>query len=79
MYDLASKRQAKVQKLAEGDEIYQVWAKSYGDCKDAFAQFVSCQPEDIRNILYGYAECGRLMQQRLVNLACENMIFPEEE
>lgn len=79
MSDLASKRQAKLQKLAEEDEIYQVWAKSYRDCKEAFAQFAACQPEDIRNMLYGYAECGRLMQQRLVNLACKNMICPEEK
>ena len=79
MYDLAKCRQAKLQKIAEEDEIYQAWAKSYGDCKDAFAQFAGSQPEDVRNMLYGYADCGRMMMQRLVNLACEKMVFSEEE
>lgn len=71
-------RQEKLQKIAEGDPIYRVWARSYEDCREAFEQFVYTQPEEVRNFLMGYAECGRLMQQRMVNLACENMVFPEE-
>ncbi len=39
-------------------------------------RFADTQPEEVRSILYGYADCGRMAQQRLVNLACENMIFP---
>lgn len=78
MYDDNSNRQKKLQRLAENDEIYQVWANSYKDCIEAFTQFAASQPEEVRNMLYGYADCGRMMQQRLVNLACENMIFPEE-
>lgn len=57
---------------------YGVWANSYADCREAFLAFAAKQPVEIRNMLYGYAECGRLMQQRMVNLACENMVFPEE-
>ena len=59
--------------------IYQVWANSFVACQEAFAAFASTQPEDVRNMLYGYADCGRMMQQRLVNLACEQMRFPDEE
>ena len=70
--------QKKLRDLAQEDFIYQTWAKSYEACKEAFATFAGAQPEEIRNMLYGYADCGRLAQQRLVNLACEYMIFPKE-
>lgn len=72
-------RHKKLRSLAEQDTVYQAWANSFADCRDAFTAFASAQPEDIRNMLYGYADCGRMMQQRLVNLACEHMHFPDEE
>ena len=75
----ATERQNRILEIAETDMISQVWARSYADCREAFAQFAAQQPEDIRNMLYGYADCGRMMQQRLVNLACENMRLPEEQ
>ena len=68
----------KLLAIAETDNIYQVWARSYEDCRESFAKFAATQPEDIRNMLYGYADCGRIAQQRLVNLACDHMIFPEK-
>ena len=71
-------RQDKLQKLAQEDLIYQTWQKSYEDCRESFANFADTQPEEIRNMLYGYADCGRMAQQRLVNLACEHMVFPKE-
>ena len=64
--------------IAETDNIYQVWARSHEDCRESFAKFAAAQPEEIRNMLYGYADCGRIAQQRLVNLACDHMIFPEK-
>lgn len=36
------------------------------------------QPEEIQDILWGYAAGGRMMNQRLVNLACEYMEFTEK-
>ena len=78
MNNAANTRQANLLKIAEQDNIYQVWARSFEDCKDAFAQFAATQPEEIRNMLYGYADCGRMMMQKMVNLACEHMVFPEE-
>ena len=74
----SSTRQQQLFQLAEKDEIYQVWAKSFEDCREAFIAFANTQPPDIRNMLYGYADCGRMMMQRMVNLACENMVFPNE-
>lgn len=75
----AVKRQKRLYEIAEGNDIYQVWARSFEDCREDFARFAKSQPEEIRNMLYGYADCGRMMQQKLVNLACENMIFPDEK
>ena len=78
MYRLANQRQDRLLKIAETDLIYQTWALSFADCQEAFAEFAASQPEDIRNMLYGYGDCGRMMQQRLVNLACLHMVFPDE-
>ena len=72
-------RQNKLLELAQQDEIYCTWEKSFENCREAFIQFAANQPEEIRNMLFGYADCGRMAQQRMVNLACEHMIFPEEK
>ena len=78
MKDVSSERLYQLLAIAETDNIYQVWARSYEDCRESFTQFAATQPEEIRNMLYGYADCGRVAQQRLVNLACEHMVFPEK-
>ena len=72
MDDLMEK-QRRLEALAKTDTSYTLWHRTYQDCAKAFENFVNQQPEEIRNILWGYAEAGRLMNQRLVNLACENM------
>ena len=79
MEKAAIQRQNKLLELAQQDEIYCVWEKSFENCREAFIQFAANQPEEIRNMLFGYADCGRIAQQRMVNLACEHMIFPEEK
>lgn len=66
---------AQLTALATQDEIYLMWKHSFADCAEAFQAFANAQPAEIRSILWGYAECGRLMQQRLVNLACKHMDF----
>ena len=75
---ISVQQQTQLMAIAEEDKIYQTWQKSYEDCREAFVRFASTQPEEIRNMLYGYADCGRIAQQRIVNLACEHMIFPKE-
>lgn len=72
-------RQDRIYKIAETDLSYQVWSHTFEECRDAFTQFADSQPQEIRSILYGYADSGRMAQQRLLNLSCENMHFPDEE
>lgn len=73
------RRLRRLRELAEQDEIYQIWKHGYDDCAKAFREFADSQPEEISNFLWGYAECGRIMQQRIVNLACDHMVFPESK
>ena len=78
MYQEIENQYAQIYAIAAEDSIYQIWQRSYEDCRDAFAEFANSQPEEIRNMLYGYADCGRMAQQRLVNLACKYMVFPKK-
>ena len=66
------------------DRILQVWQihcrKTFSSTvkyEHAFEVFASKQSEEIQDILWGYAAGGRMMNQRLLNLACEHMIFPK--
>ena len=78
MNNLSAQRLTQLLALAAKDSIYHVWESSYEDCREGFTAFANTQPEEIRNMLYGYADCGQMMMQRMVNLACDHMIFPEE-
>ena len=49
--------------------------RSMGILRPCFYGFSNAQPEDVKNFLWGYADAGRMMQQRKVNLACEYMEF----
>lgn len=71
----ALENELKLEQLACQDDIYTVWQKSFELYAQSFAEFADRQPEEIRNILWGYAEAGRMMQQRKVNLACAHMEF----
>ena len=68
----------KLYQIAQEDAIYHTWTSSFETCRDDFIRFADAQPENIRNFLYGYADGGRMAQQRLVILACENMMFPRK-
>ncbi len=72
-------RLTRLEALARQDEVYAVWEEAYRDYETAFRDFADAQPDDLRQVLYGYAESGRLMYQRLVNLACQHMEFPEAQ
>ena len=71
-------RMQRLEQIAKQDSIYQVWEKSYYDFSDKFHKITRWCPKRIRNILCGYAESGRLMMQRMTNLACDHMEFPDE-
>ena len=55
-----AQRASKLRQLATEDEIYQIWQNAFLEVKDAFDAFAATQPAQIRSILYGYADCGRM-------------------
>jgi hypothetical protein len=65
--------------IAGDDSVYLVWKETYEAAAAEFEAYVNQQPDDVRQILWAYAESGRLMNQRLVNLACEHMRFPQKK
>ena len=65
-------------KIAEQDACYMVWKNSFDDAVQEFDTYIRQCPNKKRNFLGAYAEGGRMMMQRLVNLACSNMQFPDE-
>ena len=71
-------RMQRLQQIADQDSIYQVWEKSYQEYSDKFRKIARWCPKRVRNILVGYGESGRLMMQRMMNLACDHMEFPDE-
>ena len=78
MNGIAQKNGQALTQLALQDEIYCVWEHSFLDSQEAFAAFAASQPEEVRNMLYAYADGGRMMLQRKLNLACEHMVFPRD-
>ena len=79
MPDLSIQRQNRLLEIAERDMIYCTWEKSFDECREKFMQFADRQPAEIRSVLYGYADCGRMAQQRLVNLLVFMSLSPETE
>lgn len=73
--DMRMEKERQLELLAGQDEIYNLWKEAWEACGPAFAAFANAQPENVRNFLWGYADAGRMMQQRKVNLACEVMEF----
>ena len=69
----------RLQKIAEQDACYMVWKHSFDDVSQAFDTYIRQCSDEERNILCAYADGGHLMMQRLVNIACCNMQFPDEE
>lgn len=71
-------KQLRLQKKARQDGIYRLWQDVFLSSQEDFREIADHQPDEVRKILWQYAESGRLMQQRLVNLACMYMDFSEE-
>lgn len=72
-------RMRSLDEIAEADEIYTIWRKSREEFAVQFEAFANEQPENIRNILWGYAGAGEMMWQRKLNLACMHMDFMEKK
>lgn len=71
-------KQDRLYAIAEQDSIYQVWKNSYENSIPSFKQFANTQPEEVQNVLFGYADAGRMMMQRMINIACDKMEFVED-
>ena len=65
--------------LVSADTIYSAWERSFLDAQKDFVIFANTQPENIRNMLFAYADGGRMMLQRKINIACRYMYFPNKE
>lgn len=74
-----SKKMDRLNKIAQDDEIYNIWKNSREEYIKAFEEFANQQPDEIKNMLWGYAEGGLMMMQRKVYLACEEMEFPTQD
>lgn len=74
-----SKAWDQLNTIAGRDSIYLVWKEAYEASAAEFEAYATQQPDDVRQLLWAYAESGRLMNQRLVNLACEHMRFPQKK
>ncbi len=72
-------RRQRLHQLAEQDSIYLSWKSSFENTSEKFHDFAMQCPEDVRSFLYGYAVFGRMMMQRMLNLACSYMEFPDEK
>lgn len=73
-----SERQRRVWSIAEKDANYIVWLKMHEETKEAFMQYAYQCPDELKQVLLGYAASGEMMIQRILNIACELLVFPEE-
>lgn len=74
-----SERTKHLWALAEKDEIYLFWKNCFETSETPFKEFADNCPPEIQEILYGYADCGKMMCQRVVNIACKYMDFMDQD
>ncbi len=68
-------KQTRIQAIAQSDFPYNAWRRIFEESEAEFQAFTDSQPESICSILWSYAQSGRMMNQRLLNIACEYMDF----
>lgn len=68
-------KQNRIKRIAENDLSYMAWYQTFAQSEADFEAYAANQPEEIQNILWNYAAGGRMMNQRLLNIACEYMDF----
>ncbi|MBQ8881293.1 MAG: hypothetical protein IJ030_03870 [Oscillospiraceae bacterium] len=65
--------------MAEQDAIFQVWKKDGKVYEKKCTRFLRWCPQKVREAFIGYVDCNRMMQQRILNIACQSMKFMDEE
>ena len=73
-----NERLRRIWKLAEEDLIYDFWNHMHQEAHTAFHEYANQCPDDIKQILLGYAGAGEMKFQRMVNIACNHMVFEDE-
>ena len=68
----------RLDELALLDETYMTYKTQYNEFAVQFDKLIRWCPRKIRRIFNGYADCGRLMMQRMAGIALENMEFQDE-
>ena len=76
--DIFSQRMEKLYAIAQEDEVFLFWQQMYRQSEKSFEEVMKHTSKKRREIILSYAEGGRTMMQRLMNIACENMDFVDE-
>ena len=77
--ETAEIRQKRLGNLMEQDQLYLLWMQLRERYRPDFEACVSSLPEETAAAILGYAQSAEMAQQRLLNIACEKMIFPDEK
>ena len=67
----------RLNEISRRDSVYNGWKQSRDSSAAAFEAFANSQPEDIRNMLWSYADGTQMMLQRKVYIACKCMNFKD--
>ena len=72
-------RRERIQGILESDEECCKMTKSLEDAKERFEQYVSTLPEETRQLLWEYPGMAYFLHNRILNMICTSMKFPDEE
>lgn len=78
IYQRYLKKKDMLEKLMQDDCVYMVWYRAFQRSQDDYAKLRRFLPRKARDTLYRYAECGRMMAERAVCIACLCMEFSED-
>lgn len=72
-------RMHRLLKVAETDKNYLTWKYSCDEFEKKYCAMAKWLPKKFRKTFSDYASCCAMAQQRMLNIACKNMKFLDEE
>ena len=72
-------RRERIQEILESDEECRRMMESLDNAKGKFEQYVSPLPEETRQLLWEYPGMAYFLHNRILNMICISMKFPDEE
>lgn len=72
-------RRERIQEIMESDAECRRMMNSLDDAKREFEQYVSNLPEEVRSMLWEYPGMAYFLHNRILNLTCAAMRFPDEQ